>query len=530
MSFERQDSVDHRREQRHRRGAGPRLGRTRGAHRPVGARRGAAWRGRPIAGHGNPHASLRRARRGRDAAGERRSDGMARRRYLRRQCRHLAAQPRRRYRMQVYRDIVEIDLLAQIAATQALLPHLVERGSGKLVFISSIAGKVGVPLRTAYCAAKFGLIGYADALRAELSQSGVDVHVVCPGSVATDVSRNALTGQGERRGKSDKAIDNGIPPKTSSEADRRCDRIEPTRDHRRRGDGRSDGRVTPHAGPACSIRSPRWYEGVHGEDAGRVIASWATHSTHSPCGWAVASLRIATRPIAHPQFVAVRIPIGFQRNPRQRSLFGCRGASLHRRFDPLALVLRHVLPYHRVHQRARDAGLRFAESMSATNSPPRCARSRAGSGSASIAASIRMNRVVNSPDIGLETQGLIRDRSNRPAPSRTLWHRRCRNPRREAPRHSGFNCMPEVAGPTSAQVEAIAAHHQVDPCAGAYLEQGEICWQSRRQATASPQHSPNCGPLRSSAAARPAMAAARPRSARSHRRPMRSHRWGSSPS
>ncbi len=73
----------------------------------------------------------------------------------------------------VYRDIVEIDLLAQIAATQALLPHLVERGSGKLVFISSIAGKVGVPLRTAYCAAKFGLIGYADALRAELSQSGV---------------------------------------------------------------------------------------------------------------------------------------------------------------------------------------------------------------------------------------------------------------------------------------------------------------------------------------------------------------------
>ena len=114
--------------------------------------------------------------------------------------------------MQVYRNIVEIDLLAQIAATQALLPHLTERQSGKLVFISSIAGKVGVPLRTAYCAAKFGLIGYADALRAELSQSGVDVHVVCPGSVATDVSRNALTGDGEKRGKSDRAIDNGIPP------------------------------------------------------------------------------------------------------------------------------------------------------------------------------------------------------------------------------------------------------------------------------------------------------------------------------
>ena len=114
--------------------------------------------------------------------------------------------------MQVYRDIIDIDLTAQIAATQALLPHMTARGSGKLLFISSIAGKVGVPMRTAYCAAKHGLIGYADALRGELSQSGIDVHVICPGSVATNVSRNALTGDGSERGRSDKVIDNGIPP------------------------------------------------------------------------------------------------------------------------------------------------------------------------------------------------------------------------------------------------------------------------------------------------------------------------------
>ena len=120
--------------------------------------------------------------------------------------------------MAVYRRIIEIDLTAQIAATQALLSHMTTRGSGMLVFISSIAGKVGVPMRTAYCAAKFGLIGYADALRAELSQSGVSVHVVCPGSVATDVSRNALTGTGTARGKSDKAIDEGIPPAEAARA------------------------------------------------------------------------------------------------------------------------------------------------------------------------------------------------------------------------------------------------------------------------------------------------------------------------
>lgn len=114
--------------------------------------------------------------------------------------------------LQVYRDIIEIDLMAPIALTQELLPHMAARGSGKLVFISSVAGKVGVPLRTAYCAAKHGLIGYADALRAELSATGVDVHVIVPGSVATNVSRNALAATGAKRGVSDRAIDNGIPP------------------------------------------------------------------------------------------------------------------------------------------------------------------------------------------------------------------------------------------------------------------------------------------------------------------------------
>ena len=113
--------------------------------------------------------------------------------------------------MQVYHDIIAIDLTAPIALTQAMLPHFVERGSGALVFISSVAGKVGIPMRTAYCAAKHGLIGYADALRSELSNQGVAVHVITPGSAATNVSRNALSADGTKRGTSDKAIDEGIP-------------------------------------------------------------------------------------------------------------------------------------------------------------------------------------------------------------------------------------------------------------------------------------------------------------------------------
>ena len=114
----------------------------------------------------------------------------------------------------VYGQIIDIDLLAPIALTQALLPHFTERKSGHFVMISSVAGKAGVPLRTAYCAAKHGLIGYADALRAEMAGHGVQVLVVAPGSVRTNVSRNALNGDGSARGISDKAIDNGIDPDT----------------------------------------------------------------------------------------------------------------------------------------------------------------------------------------------------------------------------------------------------------------------------------------------------------------------------
>ena len=112
----------------------------------------------------------------------------------------------------VYQQIIAVDLLAPIALTQALLPHMLARGSGRIAMISSIAGKVGVPMRTAYCAAKFGLAGYGDALRAEVAHLGLQVHNIYPGSVRTDVSRNALTADGGRRGVSDKVIDNGIEP------------------------------------------------------------------------------------------------------------------------------------------------------------------------------------------------------------------------------------------------------------------------------------------------------------------------------
>lgn len=112
----------------------------------------------------------------------------------------------------VYRSVVDIDLMAPIALTQLVTPHMAARGSGRIIAVSSIAGKVGVPLRTAYCAAKHGVFGYFDALRAETAHLGLSVHVVAPGSIKTDISRNAVTGTGAKRGESDPAIEAGMPP------------------------------------------------------------------------------------------------------------------------------------------------------------------------------------------------------------------------------------------------------------------------------------------------------------------------------
>jgi len=113
----------------------------------------------------------------------------------------------------VYRRLIETDLLAPIWLTQILLPFMAERRAGHIVAIASVAGRVGTPLRTGYCAAKHGVIGYFDALRAEVEEAyGIGVTNVLPGSVRTGVSINALQGDGSRRGVSDVNIDHGMDP------------------------------------------------------------------------------------------------------------------------------------------------------------------------------------------------------------------------------------------------------------------------------------------------------------------------------
>ncbi len=113
----------------------------------------------------------------------------------------------------VYTHLINVDLIAPIWLTQLQLKRMADAGGAHIIAISSVAGRIGAPMRTAYSAAKHGLIGYMDALRSEVSvPHNIHVTNVLPGSVATDVARNAVTADGTHRGKSDAVIDAGDDP------------------------------------------------------------------------------------------------------------------------------------------------------------------------------------------------------------------------------------------------------------------------------------------------------------------------------
>lgn len=113
--------------------------------------------------------------------------------------------------IEVDRKIMEIDHFAVVALTKSVLPQMRERKEGMIITISSVAGKMGTPMRSAYCAAKHAVIGFMDALRAELHADNVKVMVVTPGSVYTNISMNALEGNGDKHNVIDPLIKNGIP-------------------------------------------------------------------------------------------------------------------------------------------------------------------------------------------------------------------------------------------------------------------------------------------------------------------------------
>lgn len=96
-----------------------------------------------------------------------------------------------------FRRLMDVNFWGAVYACRAALPQMRnQRGGGVILNVSSIFGKRGMPFETAYCASKFALAGFSEALRAELMSEGIDVCTIYPGAVETEIFDAAANSTG----------------------------------------------------------------------------------------------------------------------------------------------------------------------------------------------------------------------------------------------------------------------------------------------------------------------------------------------
>lgn len=118
---------------------------------------------------------------------------------------------------EVERQLMEINYFSQLHMTRLVLPDMMAQGGGKIVMVSSVAGLLGTQYRGGYSAAKAAIHMWANSLRAELSDKNIEVATLFPGFINTNVSINALTGDGSTQGTMDEATGKGLSPASFAE-------------------------------------------------------------------------------------------------------------------------------------------------------------------------------------------------------------------------------------------------------------------------------------------------------------------------
>ncbi len=113
-------------------------------------------------------------------------------------------------KIEVDRQIMEINYFGTIGLTKAVLKGMVERKKGHFVVITSAVGIISTPLRSSYAAAKHALHGFFDSLRTEHYDDNIGVTIALPGFIKTNISINALVGDGSKQNTMDKAQANGM--------------------------------------------------------------------------------------------------------------------------------------------------------------------------------------------------------------------------------------------------------------------------------------------------------------------------------
>ncbi|MFN8207781.1 MAG: SDR family oxidoreductase [Bacteroidales bacterium] len=112
--------------------------------------------------------------------------------------------------IEVDRRIMEVNFFGAVALTKAVLPGMLVQEDGHIVVLSSVVGKIGFPVRSAYSASKHALHGFFETLWAEYHDAGIRVTMICPGMVRTNISFHALEGNGKEHGVMDDRQNNGI--------------------------------------------------------------------------------------------------------------------------------------------------------------------------------------------------------------------------------------------------------------------------------------------------------------------------------
>jgi short-subunit dehydrogenase len=100
--------------------------------------------------------------------------------------------------MSTLRRLMEINYFGSAGLTKEVLPHMVKRKSGHIIVTSSVAGKIGTKFRSGYAASKHAVQGFFNSLRQEMYEHNVAVTLLCPGFIKTNISKNALTGDGSK--------------------------------------------------------------------------------------------------------------------------------------------------------------------------------------------------------------------------------------------------------------------------------------------------------------------------------------------
>lgn len=106
--------------------------------------------------------------------------------------------------------IMAVNFFAPVKITKHLLPRMIENGGGTIAVTSSISGKFGFPLRSAYASSKFAVYGFFETVHAEYYKDNIRVVMVCPGRIKTNISYNALEADGTKHAKMDSGQQDGM--------------------------------------------------------------------------------------------------------------------------------------------------------------------------------------------------------------------------------------------------------------------------------------------------------------------------------